>query len=590
MTTLGCGASGTIALAFLLQLPGLPNCPAIFWPLASASIRFECARIAASKQTTNDLLEAISLVDSLPPDHPMREEADRLVELWSKEVLDLAEKLFHAGKLPEAVAAARRIPTKVSAYKLVDDRVKLWQKVWAEAEAIYRQAEDKMRDLNWRLAFNQAVKLLEVDNQFWQTTKYDELIKRITVAREEGNKLARAERLGDRGGLNNLLEAIKLAESISENSYVYEAARGAIRKFGRSMLVLAEDRLERRDLSGALAIVSKIPDSANLKEVTKDFIVLANAQAQVWQNTVVAIEEAISQAQRLDAKRPLYRKAQKLIARWQLEVEAVAQLERARTYANPGTIEDLATAIAEAAQVPRSNPRWEEAQQQIQRWKAQIETIQDQPILDQAEQMASGGDVSSLQAAIAQAEQIGQGRALSQEARRKIRTWSAQIQQTQDQPILDQAREIASAGDLPSAIGLAQQIRAGRALYDNAQADIRTWKKQIQAARAREAAAVLQAQVQQALQQAQELANAGSTGNLAEAIQLASQIPSSSPAYTEASNAINEWSRQLLQAARSQAEFDTLGAIDIAQKIPARASTYREAQTQIQTWSRGRTR
>lgn len=136
-----CGASGGLAVAYLLQLPGLPNCPAVFWPLASASMRFECARIAASKQTAKDLLEAIALVDSLPNDHPLREEADRMVELWSKNVLDLAEDLFNNGKLDEAIAAARKIPAKASSAKLVDDRVRQWQATWKKAEEVYRNAE-----------------------------------------------------------------------------------------------------------------------------------------------------------------------------------------------------------------------------------------------------------------------------------------------------------------------------------------------------------------------------------------------------------------------------------------------------------------
>lgn len=76
--------------------------------LASASMRFECARIAASKQTANDLLEAIVLVDGLPADHAMREEANRLVELWSQEVLKIAEESFQAGKLQDAIDAAEK--------------------------------------------------------------------------------------------------------------------------------------------------------------------------------------------------------------------------------------------------------------------------------------------------------------------------------------------------------------------------------------------------------------------------------------------------------------------------------------------------
>ena len=576
-TGVGCVGTGALALALLLQLPTLPNCPAIFWPLASASLRFECARLAASKQTSNDLLEAIALVDSLPKDHPLREEADRLVELWSLEVLKLAEADFNAGKLNEAIAAARRISPKVSAYKLVDERVKRWQTIWLKAESIYRKAEESLRALDWRQAFSSAVRLLDIDNTFWQTTKYNELTGKINRSRDDGNTLGKAQRLADQGGLTNFLEAIKLAQSIGQNSYVYQAAQKAIADFGQRMVDLAQTLLDRHDLQGALNVLNKIPDSANLNEQVKDLTLLANAQSQVWLNTVPDIEEAISQAQRIQPNRPLYRKAQQLIVRWQLEIEAIAQLEKARILSQPGTVSDLSAAIAEAATIPRSNPRWGEVQRQIQTWTAQIQTIEDRPILDQAEQTATQGDITSLQAAVAQANQITQGRALYKEAQSKARVWTGQIQQIQDQPYLDRARDFANAGDLNSAIKTAEQIGAGRSLYSDAQVDAKQWRSQL---RTQE----LQAQAQQNLQNARQLANTGSPDGLAKAISAADQVPADSALRSDADNAINEWSTQLLQVAKSQAVSDVPGAIAVAQKIPSRSSVYAEAQQNIQTW------
>jgi len=542
-------------------------------------LRFECARLAASKQTSNDLLEAIALVDSLPKDHPLREEADRLVELWSLEVLKLAEADFNAGKLNEAIAAARRLSPKVSAYKLVEERVQRWQAIWQKAETFYRKAEESLRDLDWRQAFSYSVRLLDVDNTFWQTTKYNELTGKINTARADGNTLGKAQRLADNGGLNDLLEAIKLAQSIGQNSYVHQAAQKAIGEFGQKMVDLAQAMLDRRDLQGALNVLDKIPDIANLNEQVKDLTVLANAQSQVWQNTVPEIEEAISQAQRIRPDRPLYRKAQQLIVRWQLEIEAIAQLEKARILSQPGTVNDLAAAIAEASTIPRSNPRWSDVQKQIQTWTAQIQTIEDRPLLDQAEQTATQGDITALQAAVAQANQITQGRALYKEAQGKARRWTEQIQQIQDQPYLDRAREFANAGDLVSAVRTAEQIGVGRALYADAQVDVNQWRGQL---RTQE----LQVQAQQKLQTARQLANTGSPAGLANAISAADQVPASSALRSDADNAINEWSTQLLQVAKSQSVYDVPGAIAVAQKIPARSSVYTEAQQEIRAWKR----
>ncbi len=571
--------SGVLALALLLQLPGLPNCPAIFWPLASASLRLECARLAASKETSKDLLEAIALVDSLPKDHPLREEADRLVELWSLEVLKLAEADFNAGKLNEAIAAARQISPKVSAYKVVAERVQRWRSIWSKAEAIFQKAESSLRKLDWRQAFSYSVRLLDIENTFWQTTKYNELTGKINASRDDGNTLGKAERLADQGGLTNLLEAFKLAESIKQTSYIYQAAQKSIQQFGQKMVELAQVMLERRDLQDALNVLSKIPDRAKLNEQVKDLTVLAKAQSQVWLNTVPDLEEAISQAQRIRPDRPLYKKAQQLIVRWQLEIEAIAQLEKARIISQPGSIDDLSAAITEASTIPRSNPRWSEVQRQIQDWTAQIQTIQDRPILDLAEQIATQGDITSLQAAVAQVNQIASGRALYKEAQGKAQTWTAQIQRIQDQPTLDRARALANAGDLPAAIQTAEQIGSGRSLYADAQVDVKQWRRLIRADE-------LQTQAQQLLQDARQLANSGFPDSLAKAIRVADQVPAASTLRSDADNAINEWSVQLLQVAQSQAAYDIPGAIAIAQKIPSRAGIYAEAQQNIQIWKR----
>jgi hypothetical protein len=581
---IGCGGASALAVAYIFQLPGLPNCPAVFWPLASASMRFECARIAASKESANDLLEAIALVDGVPQDNPMREEANRLVELWSQEVLKLADELFHDGKLNEAIAAAQKIPAKVTAAKLVESRIKTWKTTWQQAETILQKTEAALRKRDWKLAFAQAIKLLDLDCRYWQTTRYDDLNTRINTARADGNKLYEAERLAAAGGLDNTLKAMKMAQEIGKDSYVYGLAQKAIRTFGQQLLDLAQDALNRRNLQAALSIVDKIPDAAKLSEPIKDFTIMANAQAQVWQDTVAGLEAAIAQAQRIRPDRPFYKKAQQLITRWQYEIEGLAQLERARAIAIDGSPGNLAAAIATAALISPSNPRWADAQRQVQAWRAEIQTLEDRPVLDQADQLAAMGSPEALQAAIAQANQVTAGRALASEAQSKSRQWRKQLQTMQDQPYLDQANAYAQAGNPRAAIATAEQIQSGRALYDEAQGNITTWRNQIQAEVDRAAAERAQAQAQQTLDSARQLAGTGTSVALANAIAMASQASPSGSLRTDVDAAINEWSWQLLQLARDQAGLNPTAAIGIAEKIPPRANAYAEAQAQIATW------
>jgi hypothetical protein len=571
MLTLIPGGIGFLAMAMLLKLPSAPNCPKIFWPLASSQVRLHCAQLAASKQTVADLLQAIGLVKQLPQDHPLRGEADRFLEKWSKDVLALADESFQAGNIDEAIATARKIPNDVAAYKLVEEQVTKWQSIWSKAEGIYKDAEAELRQQHWQSAFMLSSRLLRVDNKHWTTTKYEQLNRLIALAREDGEKLAKAKNLADSGVIDNLLRAIKLAESITQESYVYEKAQESIPAFGRKMLDLAQKKLDQRDADAALNIVRQIPQNTRLQTEIEDFISLGEAQRSAWIGTIPGLETAISQAQQIDASRPVYNKAQGLIARWQLEIEDVARLEKARTLASQGTVNDLAAAIAQADQIPALNPRGKEARQEMNRWQAQVETIEDRPFLDRADQIGISEDVNSLQAAIAEASQIRSGRALYPEARKRIRTWTAKIQRIQDQPYLDQARELAQTGNLPAAISTAQQIASsGRSLAGEAQAAIDDWQVQI---RARET-----------WKRARELALAGTPDSLVEAMQLAERVPKRSVLRMDANVAIDQWSQQLLEIARLQGQSDITRGIETAKLVPRGSAAYSAAREQIRAW------
>ncbi|MCM0590892.1 MAG: chromosome segregation ATPase [Gloeotrichia echinulata DEX184] len=565
------GSVAFLAMAILLKLPAAPNCPKIFWPLASESVRLHCAQLAASKQTVYDLLQAIGLVRQLPENHPLRQEADRFIERWSKDILELADQSFQAGQLEEAIETARKIPNEVAAHQLVEEQIAKWQSIWSKAEGIYKETENELRQKRWQSAFMLSARLLRVDNKYWTTTKYDQLNRLIATAREDGEKLAKADSLASSGVVENLLKAIKIAESIGTDSYIYQKAQESIPAFGRKMLQLAQKKLDRRDADTALDIARQIPEITKLQAEVTDFIDLTEAQKSAWIGNVSGLETAISQAQQISPNRAVYEKAQNLIARWQLEIEDVARLDKAEALASQGTIGDLTAAISEAQLVPYSNPRGSEARDKMGRWQGQIETIQDRPFLERAEQIALLEDMNSLQAAIAEISQIRRGRALYPEARKRIRSWTAKIERIQDQPYLDQARQLADSGNLPAAISAAQQIAAsGRALSLEAQTAIDDWQGQIRA--------------KEDWKQAREVALAGTPEALVQAMRLAERVPKRSILRMDANIAIDQWSQQLLDIARSQGESDMTRGIETAKLIPRGTSAYSAAREQIRTW------
>jgi hypothetical protein len=573
MLTLIPSSIGFVSISILLKLPSAPNCPEIFWPLASASVRLHCAQLAASKQTVNDLLQAITLVKELPQNHPLTRQINSFLEEWSRDILRLADQSFQSGNLEEAITTSRQIPEDLEARKIVEEQITKWQLIWSKAEEIYQESLQELAQRHWQSAFMLSSKLLRVNNKYWATTKYDELNRIIVTAREDGDKLYKAEGFADSRSVDYVLAAIKLAESIKSDSYLYKKAQELIPVFGRKILKLAQAKMDKRDADTALEIVRQIPPIPELQSEIDDFVVLGEAQRSAWIGTVSALEAAISQAQQIDASREIYEKAQELIARWQLEIQDVSRLEKARTLASQGSVNELTAAISEAQMIPDSNPRAEEARQEMNRWRGQVESIEDRPYLDRAEQIALLEDITSLQAAIAEANQIRSGSALYPEARKKIRSWTAELQRIQDQPYLDQARIIADNGDLNTAIREAQKIASsGRALASEAQTAVDTWQEQIRA--------------KENWKKAREVAITGTPEALAEAIRLADRVSNGNVLRMDANVAIDQWSRQLLEMARSQSEFDVSKSIETARLIPRGSSAYRDAQEQIRTWKK----
>ena len=568
-------AVGGLAAALLFKLPAIPNCPSTFWPTASASLRIYCAQLAANKQTVDDLLEGIELINTLPKDHPLRPEVDRSIQQWSQDILTLAATTFDRGDLNGAIAIAQRIPANTSAHREVAERIKRWQAVWGEAEGIYQKAEDALLDQDPRLAFNVAVQLLDVGNTYWETVKYQELTDLITASREDGNKLAKIRRLGKRGGLKNLLSAVAMVQEIKPNSPVFPAAQRLLNSLGKDMLALADDEMRRRDLAGALAIIEQIPDTANLKSEIQDFSTLAQARAATWNGSASDIEAAIGQAQRIRRDRPLYGKAQELIADWQVELRDLAVLSRAQQIAELGGIDDLRAAIDEASQIPRRNPRGDDARTQISRWTRDIQTGEDRPILDQAEQMAIPGDLDSLQSAIAIASRIGRGRALYADAQEQVRVWNRQVQQMQAPLIEPAALEVPGTAIAPAASSRAANSTGSNAATPRVPAEITLVPSQRQAE---------QSSDQATLMEAYNTANTGTPTMLVSAIQTANQVSASSPWRSEADRLIEFWSQQVLQIAQQTAPNDAATAIALARTIPPRTGSYAQAQLLIEQW------
>lgn len=565
------GGAGFTATAILFKLPKSPECSHVFWPFASASMRLYCAQLSADQRTVDSLLQAIKLVEVLPADHPLRHEADRYIEEWAGDILDLAEASFQSGKLEDAIAIANQIPSHVAAHTLVDERIAKWKAIWAKGQAIFAAVEEQLRESNWNQAFREAIKLLNLKNRYWSTQKYDETVQAIQLAQEESRKLDSAYGVLRRGGVENWLAAIAAAQKVPNSSYAYREAQKLIQEGQDKLVDYLADLVTQGKWSQLQEIANRLPTNLTWDERVEDWKTLASASLDAEMGTVEGLESAIATAQNVDASRPLYNDIQDKIGRWQLEIEDVKNLDAARSLAQGGTPENLNAAIAQAQLVPLDHPRYGEATQSIRNWTKQIQTIEDQPILDRARALARSGQASDLQAAIAQATIIQANRALYAEAQSEIRQWRSTIQRQEDQPLLDQALALASNNDYGNAIAAAQQIRQGRALYPEAQRNIGRWQQEIQA--------------QRNLRDATTLAQIKTPEALGSALKLLQRIPNATQVSSQRDQLLDRWSYDLLDMAQAKSTSGSYAAaIQLASLVPKASSAYRSAQSQIAAW------
>ena len=565
------GGVGFLATWQLLNMQKSPNCPKIFWPIASASLRLYCAQLSADSRTVAGLLEAIALVEALPEDHPLRSQVNQQVEEWARDILNLAEKDYQAGNLEQAIAKARQIPNNMAVAAIIEERIAKWQGTWTEGNDILSKLEENLRASNWNQSFRLAVDLLNLNNEYWATVKYNEAIAKITVAREDSSKLDNAFNLFARGGLDNWLKVIEEARKIQASSYAYQEAEKLIGKTEDKLKEYAERLIERKQWQALQDLANQTPKDLKIKEDVTDWSVLSAAALDAETGTVEGLEAGILGLEQIDPSRPLHQTALAMRERWQLQVQDLKILSEARDLAQAGTIEQYSAAIVKAGEVPRTNPLWSQAQQEIGSWNRQIQVIEDRPILERAQEIALPGDINSLSNAIIQARAIAKNRALYRDAQREIRDWQVRIERMEDQPILDQAQALANLKDYSTAIETANQIPPGRTLSSEASQNIRRWRRELRA--------------RQNLQQANQLAATGTAEGLTQAIALVTNISTKTDAGVQRTELLERWSYQLLSLATDLANNGRyLEAIRLAESVSPESTAYSSARSQIQGW------
>ncbi|MEL6381291.1 MAG: chromosome segregation ATPase [Cyanobacteria bacterium J06626_18] len=437
-------------------------------------------------------------------------------------------------------------------------------------------------------------------------------------------RLQCADAYADEGSVENLLAAIALVEALPEDHPLRPDINTRVEMWADQILNVADQTFQQGDLDDAINIAKRIPGNTAAANVVSDRIA-------AWQNTWEQAEsifkkaenhikasefrEAFSAAIQLRSvanehwSTTRYDELTSLITRTREDVNILADAERQASW---GTVEDILEALEKVAAISSESYVHAEAQQVMKSISRQLldlaedalaradsdeardilskippeadlsEEVADFRTLADAYELIWAGTTSGYESAIVRLQSVGSDRPLYSRAQELKQQWQAELEAVAQ---LNWAKQVARPGSpasLRAAIAEAQKISSANPLSGEAQDQIQRWREDI---------ALIEDRPY--LDRAEILANRGDRTALEAAIQEAQIIPSNSPLYGEAQDAVGDWRWQIqtmdnepiLAQARQFADLGRLDdAIAVASQIPQNQAFYDEAQTAIFAW------
>ena len=477
------GGLGTAALVWLTALPPLPNCQQ-FSQLTVDGERLYCAQQAAQTGELPKIVASLEMLKQWDKDHPLHAEAARLIDDWSARILANARIKMQQNDAKGAIDAIKHIPKTSSVYADGQAIVKEWQQQWQKGKDIYGKAQTAMKQQDWDEVSDQILALSKFDNNYWNTVQTSALSQQLGVERQARQVLGKAQALSKNDRYSDVKEAVALAQQVPPKTYAGADARISLSQWSKILLTGGLRQWDSGDRGGAIITLYVPPASNTAPEVQDLVLFgnayrLMNSTESLWvptEDQIWNLMEAIAAIKQVKSTSPFYPQAQAHLKNWQTSLKDVVQAKYATVAAGMGQHSTLKLAIAQAKQVPLGHVRRLQAQTLIAYWAEEAQRIEDEPFIVRARELAQSGKIPDLKAAIAQARHIQLGRALRGQAQDWIATWRSQIEVIEDQPILAQARAFGRQGKLSEAIDAASRIKEKRALYSEAQTAVLGWR------------------------------------------------------------------------------------------------------------------
>jgi len=526
------------AVSVMTRNPPLPDCASLSG-LSSDSERLLCARASVQSGSAQALIEAIELVSPWSNTNPLYAESNRLMNRWSQALLVELEKMVQRGDRTRALELAKRIPERVDAYPEVKSAIATWDKEWSVGKEIETNVSKAIKARDWVAAHREVQGLKILNSNYWVKTCHNQLKAKVVREETARKQLEKARALVKTGDLEKLGEALAITKSINLETDAWIESKQDIDQWAERVLQYSFQKWEEEDIDTAIEIVQLVPPSFATTAEARDLISFGHAKRLAtnpydqWAPSygqVYNLIEAIQAAERISPDSPFYSEAQTSLSTWQKKLNDMVQLQYASNLARVGQEATYRWAIAEAEQITQERPQRVQAQTLVSHWEKEIQRLEDRPILAEALKIATLGGKTNLQAAIAQAAKVEQGRALRIEGQTYIAEWEDRIETIEDQPIMDKAQRFAESGKLSEAIAEASRVNKGRALYADAQTTVKKWTEELQIIEDRPI--LIRAE------------NFAARGRLSDAIGVAAQIVPGRALYSEARASINIWDQE----------------------------------------------
>ncbi|MEM1308224.1 MAG: hypothetical protein AAGF98_01770 [Cyanobacteria bacterium P01_H01_bin.153] len=543
----GSGVFGLWALTWLTRIPPLPDCEKVTVVSADGD-RLICAQSALRTGSARSLMQAVQLAANYSPTHPLYGEIYPVLVESSERLLEKATDKMHEGDLTTATEWAGKIPLDTPLRETAQGQIWDWQQEWKQGQELESAVEQAIAARDWNAANSglQALKLLTSD--YWLGQRYNELLQEKQLEETAWSQIEQARGLANTGNPENIGQALVIAQRINLTSKAWNEAQEDIDRWSQNLLLYSFQRWELGDLEGAVAAVQKVPPDPNLAPEAQDLIKFSHATRlaqRVQQDNPGVLQlfklmEAIRAAEKIPANSTFYPTAQKSVQAWKAELEDLRTLQFANNVASLRQQWSYSYAADLAWTVELERPRRLQAQTLIAHWQDEIERIEDRPFLVRARNLARRATIPALEAAIVEARNVSLGRALRIDAQTLIADWLDQIEIIQDQPILNEANQLASDDKLQEAIAILQQIQDDRALYERAQVMVKDWTRTLQ--------------IQEDSPILEEAKSLAYRGSLTKAIGVAAQIAPGRALYNEARKAIELWEAERAYIWKQEAE------------------------------------